>query len=221
MDGPPGIDTPTTLASPGGASFSGAPPPSPAAVRTQTLAMPSAPPRPAVVDRAPPAAPSGSKFSAATVGLALVILIGAGIGGTVAYFRYQHAEPETAHTPTATAITAHTPPSATTATAAVTVDPTPAPTPVASAPAPAVSAVVSASAAPAPRPVEGVAADMGVVRTAGASPGRRIFVDEKTVGQTPQSVTTKCGVRQIRLGSSGKTQSIDVPCGGEITVGDK
>jgi serine/threonine-protein kinase len=62
---------------------------------------------------------------------------------------------------------------------------------------------------------------MGVVRTSGAAPGRRIFVDEKTVGQTPQSVTVKCGPHVIRLGSSGKSQSVDVPCKGEIDVADK
>jgi len=28
-------------------------------------------------------------------------------------------------------------------------------------------------------------------------------------------------VRKIKLGSSGSTQSIDVPCAGEIAVGDR
>jgi serine/threonine-protein kinase len=62
---------------------------------------------------------------------------------------------------------------------------------------------------------------MGRVRTAGAVPNRRIFVEERTVGQTPDTVLVKCGVRAIRLGSAGSTQMIDVPCGGEITVGDR
>ncbi|HSO32637.1 MAG TPA: hypothetical protein VLT33_08975 [Labilithrix sp.] len=57
--------------------------------------------------------------------------------------------------------------------------------------------------------------------TLGTAPGRRIFVDERTVGQTPESVVVKCGVRKIRLGSTGSTQSIDVPCGGEVAVGDR
>jgi hypothetical protein len=62
---------------------------------------------------------------------------------------------------------------------------------------------------------------MGRVRTTGAAPGRRIFVDERTVGQTPESVVVKCGSRAIKLGSAGSTQTVDVPCGGEITVGDR
>jgi PEGA domain len=62
---------------------------------------------------------------------------------------------------------------------------------------------------------------MGVIRTTGAVPGRRIFVDEKTLGQTPASVTVTCGQHTVRLGSSGKPQTIAVPCGSEITVGDK
>jgi serine/threonine-protein kinase len=62
---------------------------------------------------------------------------------------------------------------------------------------------------------------MGRIKTAGASPGRRIFVDERTVGQTPDAVLVKCGTRAIKVGSSGFTRQVDVPCGGEITVGDR
>jgi len=62
---------------------------------------------------------------------------------------------------------------------------------------------------------------MGIVKTTGAAPGRRIFVDEKTLGQTPESVTVKCGQHSVRLGSAGRPQTIDVPCRGEVTVGDK
>jgi len=62
---------------------------------------------------------------------------------------------------------------------------------------------------------------MGLVHTTGAAPNRRIFVDDKTVGQTPESVTVKCGTHMVKLGSAGKPQSIDIPCGAEITVSDK
>jgi serine/threonine-protein kinase len=62
---------------------------------------------------------------------------------------------------------------------------------------------------------------MGRVKTTGAAPGRRIFVDERTVGQTPDAVLVKCGTRAIKVGSSGSTRQVDVPCGGEITVGDR
>jgi hypothetical protein len=59
------------------------------------------------------------------------------------------------------------------------------------------------------------------MHTTGAAPNRRIFVDEKVVGQTPESVTVKCGTHAVKLGSSGKTQTIDIPCGGEITASDR
>ncbi|MBX3223803.1 MAG: serine/threonine protein kinase [Labilithrix sp.] len=96
------------------------------------------------------------------------------------------------------------------------------------APAGSASAVASASAAGSASagadvapPGGAIPEGMGVVTTTGTAPGRRIFVDEKTLGQTPESVTVKCGQRVVRLGSSGKPQQIDVPCGGEIAVGDK
>ena len=59
------------------------------------------------------------------------------------------------------------------------------------------------------------------MKTAGALAGRRIYVDERVLGQTPESVTVKCGAHIVRLGSAGKPQKIDVPCGGAIVVGDK
>lgn len=62
---------------------------------------------------------------------------------------------------------------------------------------------------------------MGRILTAGAVPGRRIFVDERTVGQTPEAVVVKCGTRQVKVGSTGSTRPVDVPCGGEISVGDR
>jgi serine/threonine-protein kinase len=62
---------------------------------------------------------------------------------------------------------------------------------------------------------------MGRVKTTGTAPGRRIFVDDRTVGQTPESVVVKCGAHTIRVGSAGERQLVDVPCGGEIAVGDR
>lgn len=62
---------------------------------------------------------------------------------------------------------------------------------------------------------------MGRVVTAGAVPNRRIFVDDRTVGQTPEAVLVKCGSHRIKLGSSGVPRVIDVPCGGEIPVSDR
>jgi serine/threonine protein kinase len=166
----------------------------------------------------------------------LLLSIAAGVAGVVGYVRWQKSHVVASVVPPAT--TAFTPASssAVIATQATTTStsrspfaqPDP-PTVSASPPAPALasasppaSAAASSSAsAPASAPAEDVPAGMGRVRTTGAAPGRRIFVDERTVGQTPESVVVKCGSRAIKLGSAGSTQTVDVPCGGEITVGDR
>ena len=191
--------------------------------------------------------------SAAGIGIAvgLLIVIGAGIAGTIGYVRSQLGpSAATREVPTASAPATVEPPAsagaedtAGTATdaavasaeplttdaavanaetpatdaAVATAEPPASAAPTASV-APSSSAAPPASSAPSgPR----VPPDMGVIITKGAIPHRRIFVDEKTVGQTPQSVTVKCGQRVVRLGSAGKRQTVDVPCGGEIVVSDK
>jgi serine/threonine-protein kinase len=62
---------------------------------------------------------------------------------------------------------------------------------------------------------------MGRIKTEGAKAGRRIFVDQKTLGQTPEPVLVKCGRHTVKLGSSGREQEVDVPCGGELLVSDR
>jgi serine/threonine-protein kinase len=63
--------------------------------------------------------------------------------------------------------------------------------------------------------------DTGLLKTSGAVAGKRIFVDDKTVGETPASVPVKCGSHRVRIGSAGRSATIDVPCGGEVSVGDR
>ncbi len=60
---------------------------------------------------------------------------------------------------------------------------------------------------------------LGTLRTDKTGEGRRIFVDGKVVGEGPGPLTVPCGSHAIKVGSAGKTQQIDVPCGGEITLG--
>jgi hypothetical protein len=62
---------------------------------------------------------------------------------------------------------------------------------------------------------------MGLLKTTDVPAGRRIFVDGRTVGQTPKSFMVKCGSRTVKIGSSGRRQVVDVPCGGEIDVGER
>jgi hypothetical protein len=71
-------------------------------------------------------------------------------------------------------------------------------------------------AAAAGAPATTASAATGVMTTNGALPGRRIFVDKRTVGQTPASVTVPCGTHVVQIGSSGVPSTIDVPCNGDV-----
>lgn len=87
--------------------------------------------------------------------------------------------------------------------------------------APIASATEAASAAtPAPA-TPAAAPGMGTLRTDDATPGRRIFVDKRAVGQTPVAVQVKCGKHEVKIGSAGHAVELDVPCEGEITVSDR
>jgi hypothetical protein len=59
---------------------------------------------------------------------------------------------------------------------------------------------------------------MGLLKTATARPGRRIFVGGHLAGQTPHSVLVKCGRTTLKIGSTGRSRAIDVPCGQEISL---
>jgi serine/threonine-protein kinase len=59
---------------------------------------------------------------------------------------------------------------------------------------------------------------MGLLETANAPPGHRIFVDGRTMGQTPQSVPVKCGKASVKIGSAGHLRVLDIPCGKAIGV---
>jgi serine/threonine-protein kinase len=94
------------------------------------------------------------------------------------------------------------------------------------APAPATDAPAAAQEdAPAPPTSDAAAAavpsTMGLLETTDLLGGRRIFVDEATVGETPASVLVKCGARSVRIGSAGQLRTIDVPCGGAIRIPER
>lgn len=164
--------------------------------------------------------PAPSRPRAAIV-LALVAVV-AVVGAAAGYLVYPRWREKAA--PAA--------PSMTTAPAVASAPPSSVPSEVASAPASATaaaSATASASTtasvsatAPAGTTASVTLADVpagsGLVKTEGAAPGHRIYVDERTVGQTPESVVVKCGTHQIKVGSAGAARAVDVPCGGEITV---
>lgn len=184
--------------------------------------------------------PKRRSSAGVALGIGLAVLA-AGAAGVVGYFVWNSmrsvavaptspasADPSAAAT-TAAATTAvesvsSSPPSASSA-PALDAPSASAPASV-SAPAPAsapasASGPASASAVPSAAGPSDLPPGTGRVRTAGAVPGRRIFVDGRVLGQTPETVIVKCGVHTIRLASVGTSQRIDVPCGSEITVGDR
>jgi hypothetical protein len=61
---------------------------------------------------------------------------------------------------------------------------------------------------------------MGRLKTAGTQAGHRIFVDRRVVGETPGSVLVPCGAHSVKIGSGGRALAIEVPCRGEIAVGE-
>lgn len=56
------------------------------------------------------------------------------------------------------------------------------------------------------------------VVTSEASPGHRIFIDGRVVGQTPDSVIVVCGLHNIKIGSAGGAHQVMAPCGGSVSV---
>ncbi|MBX3230895.1 MAG: protein kinase [Labilithrix sp.] len=195
-------------------------PPSSGAILSQP-ANSQNPPRPAQLRMTtdPPSERAEKKgMGVGTVAILLVLVVAAGVAGTVALVRYQATKAVEADVPPSASEVVPSASSASSASVSAVPDvmpPVDAGVVVADA-APVVPATAEVDAAA----VEGVPEGMGIVRTTGAAPGRRIFVDEKVAGQTPESITVKCGAHAVRLGSTGKAQDVDVPCGGEIVVGD-
>ena len=62
------------------------------------------------------------------------------------------------------------------------------------------------------------ASTTGDINTSSARPDHRVYVGGRVVGQTPGTFRVACGRHDVRVGSQGSLQSIDVPCGGEIAV---
>ncbi|MGO8995168.1 MAG: hypothetical protein ACLQVI_17775 [Polyangiaceae bacterium] len=76
----------------------------------------------------------------------------------------------------------------------------------------------SASAAVPAAPGASSTATIGTVRVTVA--GHRIFIDGRLAGEGPRALSLSCGPHQLRIGSAGAIRAIDVPCGGEVVVGE-
>lgn len=73
------------------------------------------------------------------------------------------------------------------------------------------------------KPASGLVAhgNTTILSTANASPNHRIFFDGRVVGETPAAVEVPCGTHSVQLGSAGTSRSIDLPCGQDLTIGDR
>jgi hypothetical protein len=196
-------------------------PPSGPPMRSPMGSVPSAPgtAHSTPSDISGPSSTLPRRKSSAGVGIVafvLVLLVAVGVAGTVGYVRWQKSAARPVPTPTPTPAPTPTPTTSAVVTASVSVASSNAP------PIPSASAAgeADASATAPPSGSSDVPEGMGLLKTTGTAPHRRIFVDDKVVGQTPETATVKCGSHLVRLGSAGKAQTIEVPCGGEVTVVD-
>jgi len=64
-----------------------------------------------------------------------------------------------------------------------------------------------------------LASGMGRLAFAPARQWHRVWVDGVVLGESsPTPLVVKCGKRNVRVGSQGMGQTVDVPCGGEALV---
>jgi serine/threonine protein kinase len=63
-----------------------------------------------------------------------------------------------------------------------------------------------------------VAPDTGLLETPSGMANHRIFVDGFARGTGGDVLTLRCGRREVQLGSAGRIQWVNVPCGGRIRI---
>ena len=59
---------------------------------------------------------------------------------------------------------------------------------------------------------------LGDVTTPSGAAGHRVFFDGRVLGDAPATFHVTCGRHTSQIGSAGKPQPIDVPCGGAMTL---
>ena len=64
-------------------------------------------------------------------------------------------------------------------------------------------------------------ATTGILRTPSLPDSHRVFLGARVIGATGESIPVRCGTQPIRIGSHGRMQSVNVPCGGEVVVHPK
>jgi hypothetical protein len=96
------------------------------------------------------------------------------------------------------------------------------PTQSASQPEPAAEspAAAAATAAPEEEPpaTPPIPPGQGELQLPQSAAQHRIYVDGRVVSEGADPIRVACGTRSVRIGSAGRTQSVDVPCGGALAL---
>lgn len=126
--------------------------------------------------------------------------------------------PEIAHSSdphdTTTTTTAVTPTPSSTPSAAVSVAATPPPPATASAePEPVITSSAKVTLTK-PPPTK----TTGIVKVKRSGWGHRVFIDGQLAGQGGKDITWQCGSHRVKIGSAGKENTVDIPCGGSVEI---
>jgi hypothetical protein len=62
------------------------------------------------------------------------------------------------------------------------------------------------------------ASTTGHVVLPAAAAGHRVFIDDRVVSDGKSDIVVSCGSHKFRIGSVGKTTTVDVPCGGDLNL---
>jgi serine/threonine-protein kinase len=166
-------------------------------------------PAPVIVSEPPPASLQRRKGVAqiavvASLGLGACILIAAGVAWSRTH--REGAELQTQEKAVERAATATVTASAT----AATTERAPA--------APTESPTTTATATPSPATAAEIPSDVGELQPPPSAAGHRIYVDGRVVGEGTAPLRVKCAQHSVRIGSAGRTQYVDVPCGQAIAL---
>jgi hypothetical protein len=59
---------------------------------------------------------------------------------------------------------------------------------------------------------------VGELQMPASADGHRIFVDGRTVSEGTAPVRVHCGPHEVRIGSAGRLQNLNIPCGSPLAL---
>ncbi len=66
--------------------------------------------------------------------------------------------------------------------------------------------------------VANIGAERGVLLMPPAADSHRVYVDGRLAGVPPPPIVVGCGKHVVKIGSQGREQSVNVPCGGSVSL---